>query len=205
MEFSQFKDIINKLDGVINSKIVLENDEVIEIHVLANNLRAAKQLSRDIESAIAAAFDYKIDRKIISIAQISTDDEKDIRRIRFDGISYNTIDTSAECSVNLIYEDKDYAVTKTGIKTSSKRKKLIAEATLNAIESILGKKSIFDVHDVVEITRGDISFVNVIVNMMEDENEEYLIGSALVKNDINEAVAKAALDAVNRRIQRINI
>lgn len=205
MEFSQFQDIINKIDGVINSKVISENDEVIEIHVLANNLRSAKQLSRDVESAIVAAFDYRIDRKVISIAQINTDEERDIRRIRFDGISYNTADTSAECSVKLIYEEKGFAVTKTGIKTSSKRKKLIAEATLNAIENILGKESIFDVHDVVEITRGEISFVNVLVNMMVDENEEYLIGSALVKNDINEAIAKAALDAVNRRIQRINI
>lgn len=205
MEFSQFQDIINKIDGVINSKVISENDEIIEIHVLANNLRSAKQLSRDVESAIVAAFDYRIDRKVISIAQINTDEERDIRRIRFDGISYNTVDTSAECSVRLIYEEKDFAVTKTGIKTSSKRKKLIAEATLNAIENILGKESIFDVHDVIEITRGEISFVNVLVNMMVDENEEYLIGSALVKNDINEAIAKAALDAVNRRIQRINI
>lgn len=204
MEVSQFEDIINKIDGIIKSKIIIENDEIIEIHVLASNSRSAKQFSRDIESAILAAFNYRIDRKVISIAQIEMDVANDSKRIKLDGISYNTLDFSAEYTVKLAYEDKNYEVTKTGIRTSSKRKKLIAEATLNAVEKALGRGCMFDVQDVIEITRGEVTFINVLVNMLEDGKEEFLIGSAQVKNDENEAIAKAALDAVNRRIQKLD-
>jgi hypothetical protein len=38
--------------------------------------------------------------------------------------------------------------------------------------------------------------------MVIGDNEEVMVGSAIVKNDINEAIAKATLDAVNRRVQR---
>ncbi|CDF59117.1 hypothetical protein TCEL_02185 [Thermobrachium celere DSM 8682] len=33
--------------------------------------------------------------------------------------------------------------------------------------------------------------------------EEVLVGSALVKNDLNETIARATLDAINRVIQKI--
>lgn len=36
-------------------------------------------------------------------------------------------------------------------------------------------------------------------------NEETLVGSAIIKKDINETIAKATLDAINRRIQRITL
>ncbi|HBA03625.1 MAG TPA: hypothetical protein DCW51_06570, partial [Clostridium sp.] len=59
-----------------------------------------------------------------------------------------------------------------------------------------------DVEDIVINSIRDISYVTVIVNMINDIAEEILIGTAIVRNDVNEAIAKATLDAINRRIEK---
>ena len=38
--------------------------------------------------------------------------------------------------------------------------------------------------------------------MVINETEETMVGSAIVKNDSNEAIAKATLAAINRRVQK---
>jgi hypothetical protein len=81
MDFTAFQNLINKIDGVINSKIIVEKEDITEIHILANKLRSAKQIVRDVESCILASFDYRIDRRVVSIAQIETDDHDSIKRI----------------------------------------------------------------------------------------------------------------------------
>ena len=108
MDFSTFQDVINKIDGVINSKVIVEKEDVSEIHILANNLRSPKQIVRDVESSILASFDYRIDRRVISVAQIETDEHNSVRRIKISGISMNSFDNMAECCVKLSYEDQEY-------------------------------------------------------------------------------------------------
>ena len=67
-------EIVSKLPGVYSAKVVHDEDgEYNEIHVLADVSKPAKQLVRDIETAIFAATGNKIDRKIVSIAQIPLD------------------------------------------------------------------------------------------------------------------------------------
>ena len=47
---------------------------VEEIHVLTNLERTPKQIVRDVESALVARFNLKVDHKRISVAQIIPDD-----------------------------------------------------------------------------------------------------------------------------------
>lgn len=201
MNFSSFYEVINKIDGVTHVKLIYDNDSLQEMHILASTLRSPKQIVRDVESALLAVFDYRIDRKVISIAQIDTGDYKDIKRIRYEGISVETKDQRVECKIRLNYEDEEYLASESAVKTALNRRKVVAKATVLAVEKILGQSSIFDIQDVLVSTSRDITFVTIIVNMIMDENEEVMIGAAIVKNDINEAIAKATLDAVNRRIQ----
>lgn len=202
MDISVIQETINKIDGVINTKVVSENDNIQEVHILANNLRAPKQIVRDIESSLLASFDYRIDRKVISIAQIQTDDNKTIKRIKYDGISINTSGNIIECSVKLIYEEQEYSASKTAIKTADNKRRIVAASTIKVVEAILGHTSLFDIQDVLVNTSRNTTIVSVIVNMVLGDSEEAMVGSAIVKNDINESIAKATLDAVNRRVQR---
>lgn len=202
MDFAVFESMISKIDGVLNVKLVTDNEELKEIHILGNTLRAPKQIVRDIESSLLAAFDYRIDRKIISIAQIQTDDSVALRRVKYSGIDFKTEGNALECSVFLTHDGEEFSEKVTGINTTANRKKIVAAATVRSIEAILGQAYLFNVEDVAIHTNKDINYATVLVNMVVNENEETMVGSAVVKHDVNEAIAKAALDAVNRRILR---
>ena len=202
MDFDIFQEMINKINGVISTKIVHQDNGIQEMHILANTLRAPKQIVRDIESILLTSFDYRIDRKVISIAQIETDDCDPIKRIKLGGISLDVQANSLECKVKLLYEEEEFFVSQVGIKTAANRKRIVAKATIDAIERILGQAFIFDVQDVITTINRDITFISVLVNMVINETEETMVGSAIVRNDINEAIAKATLAAINRRVQK---
>ena len=204
MDFNVFQEMINKINGVISTKIIHQDNDIQELHILANTLRAPKQIVRDIESILLTSFDYRVDRKVISIAQIETDDTDPIKRIKFGGISLDVQANMVECKVKLLYEEQEFFVTQVGIKTAANRKKIVAKATIDAVEKILGQTFIFDVQDVISTTNRDITFISVLVNMVINESEETMVGSAIIKNDINEAIAKATLAAINRRVQKTN-
>lgn len=203
MDVLAVQDTINKIEGVIRSKVVKENGEITEIHVLANNSKSPKQVSRDIESALYAMYDLKIDRNKISIASIQSEDVISTKRVKFNSVQLKNQLNTLECSVSLIYDDNEYKVEDVAINTSINKKKLVSKTTLKAVESILGQEYIFDVQDVLINTSNDISVVTVIVNALLYGTEEVLVGSALVKNDLNETIARATLDAINRVIQKI--
>lgn len=202
MDFISFEDVITKIQGVTHAKAVYNNEELEEVHIIANTIRSPKQIVRDIESALLAIFNYRIDRKLISIAQIDTGETKSIKRIRYEGISLDIKDNNVECEVRLIMNDDEYKSTETAIGTSVNRRKVVAKATISAIEDIIGKSSIFDVEDIVINSIREISYVTVIINMINNTAEEVLIGTAIIRNDMNEAIAKATLDAINRRIEK---
>ena len=202
MDFISFEDVITKIQGVTHAKVVYNNEELEEVHIIANTIRSPKQIVRDIESALLAIFNYRIDRKLISIAQIDTGETKSIKRIRYEGISLDIKDNNVECEVRLIMNDDEYKSTETAIGTSVNRRKVVAKATISAIEDIIGKPFIFDVEDIVINSIREISYVTVIINMINNTAEEVLIGTAIIRNDMNEAIAKATLDAINRRIEK---
>ncbi|HEY5562504.1 MAG TPA: hypothetical protein VIK72_12265 [Clostridiaceae bacterium] len=202
MDFLLFKDTIDKIEGVMNSKIVSEGNALKEIHILASNTRSAKQIVRDVETAIITIYDYKVDRKIISIAQIDSDYDEKLKRIKYEGITLTIKDNTAECTVTLIYDEEIYVVTQSGIRTTSNSRRLIADTTLKVVEKILGQTTLFDIQEVIIQSSGDIQFTVVLVNMLLQGNEETVVGSAIIKNDTNEAITKATLGAINRRVQK---
>jgi len=203
MDFQSFEKIISKIDDIISVKIVSNEEKIEEVHILASKVRSPKQIVRDIESSLMASFGYKIDRKVISIAQIEIEEYNTVKRIRFDGISISTYGNFIECNVNLLYNDDEYSVTQKGIRTSASRRKIVAQATMRAVEKILGQAVAFEVQDVLLNKNKEVTYTIVIINMVEFQKEESLIGAAIVKDDVDEAIAKAALDSINRVVERI--
>jgi len=76
---------------------------------------------------------------------------------------------------------------------------------MKVVQKILGQATMFDIQDVIINNSGNIYFGSVLVNMITRGIEEAIIGSALVKIDLNEAIAKATLSAINRRIEKSGI
>ena len=71
MNFEEIEYFLNGIKSVISSKVITDpNNEICEIHVLADNSRHSKQIARDIRTALLSKLNMDIDYKIISVAQI---------------------------------------------------------------------------------------------------------------------------------------
>jgi len=200
-----YEDIIKKISDVISAKIITDDEgQIKEIHVLANNKRSPKQIVRDIESAILAGFGTEIDHKKISVSQIHDemeDNNPSQYRLKLKSVNFKSSGPLAEASVELVYgDDQGFQGVTKGAASSSNRYRLVAAATLFAVEEFLNGVCSFAVEDVLPITLANREVVIVGVSAITDTNEEILVGCALVKKDFSDAVVKATLNALNRRL-----
>ena len=202
MDFMEFQNVISKIEGIKYVKLVFDDKEIQEIHVISNAIRSPKQIVRDIESTLLAIFNYRIDRKIISIAQIDDGEKRKLGRIIYEGTSAFVKDNIIQCEVKLFFDEEEFSSVERAVNTSLNRNRVVAKAAINTIENIIGQALLFDVEDVVISQSRSTAFVTVIVDMIENSKEEKLIGTAIVRNDLNESICKATLDAVNRVVEK---
>lgn len=199
----EIKKLVCKLSDIRHcSAVCNQNDEILEIHVLAGTNRNVKQLVRDIQSAISAKFDINVDYKKISIAQINENDLKEVR-LRLNSVSDRNVDNCVEATVVLEYEDKLFEGKVSRVKSRNNKFKAIAEATIMAVESYLGIGQAFYIEDIriLAISSGEIC--TCVVGYANLGKEELLSGCSLLSADENEAAAKAVLSAVNRKVSII--
>jgi hypothetical protein len=103
--------------------------------------------------------------------------------------------------VQLSYRDQHVAGESTGTATQSGVHRAVATAALHALEQLIGNKARFEV-DHVEVTpSGRDRTVLVAVTMVSGAGTDRLTGSAVVREDVRQAAIRAALDAVNRRLE----
>lgn len=200
----EIKMLICKLSDIRHCSVVCSSsNEVEEIHVLAGVNRNIKQLVRDIQSAINAKFGINIDYKVISIAQVNENDFKETR-LQLHGISVKNIEKSIEAIVTLAYADNVYEGKIVRVKSKNNKFKAIAEATLLALENYLKIGQTFYIEDArsTSISSGELCIC--VIGYVFDGKEELLSGCSLINADENEAVVKAVLSAVNRKISTIS-
>lgn len=199
------QELINDIEGIVSSKVKLDDTgNLVEIHALADKSRNAKQIVRDIQSAVTAKFDLEIDHRIISIAQLSCDSvvQRDMR-IVFKGMEVASKGLEIDVRVILSHGEKDYCGSQKGINTTTSINRTIAQATLKALSDFLNIGEIFVVEDVETLNIAKTNVVVVAVTCVDKNGEQLLIGSSMNLGDIKEAVVKATLDAVNRRIAKL--
>src|SRR4051794_37089831 len=104
-------------------------------------------------------------------------------------------------TVQLSYREHSVRGESTGTATQSGVHRAVATAALHAIEELIGNKARFEV-DHVEVTpTGSDRTVLVSVTMVSGSGTDRLTGSAVVREDVRQAAIRAALDAVNRRLE----
>lgn len=200
------EEIINSLPGVISSKIILDDENnIIEIHILSDMSRNPKQISRDVQSALTAKFGLIIDHKKISIAQVSFKENLENNfRLQINSINYSTIGNIAEVKVILKKGDEFIEGVARGTNSSINSYRLLSKATLNCVHKLLNIDDSFVVEDIEKIILAKHDIITVAVTFISPAmDEELLIGSAIVKKDEKESIVKATLDAINRRIVRL--
>lgn len=114
-------------------------------------------------------------------------------------ITIRTAGAEADASVVVRTGDSSYDGRSIGPSTMSHRHTLIARATLDAISELLGLPA--EVEFVTVSTMGTRRMAACVIQIaVPGIGELVLTGSALVRSDEADAVARAVLDALNRRL-----
>jgi hypothetical protein len=108
---------------------------------------------------------------------------------------------STSVTVVLAHDGRTVQGTADGTATAGSLHRSVAAATLRAVESVVGDGVRFDV-DHVEVARtGTDRTALVVVTMVTDRATQRLSGASVVREDVRQAVIRAVLAAVNRRVE----
>jgi hypothetical protein len=202
MDRQELEETLARLPSITAVRVATEGDKVTEVHVLASPQKAPKQVVRDVQTLALARFGITIDRRAISVVQIGLDSiAADDDRPAIMGVHEIPEGPRTTVAVTLGWHGEEYAGTATGPAAQSARLRLVGEAALRAIESLLGG----DVLALDSIGNPAIGMKTVIVAVVVatgERGEELSVGSALSSGDESETAVRAVLNAVNRRIGR---
>lgn len=197
------KNLITSLPAVINAEFVVDKDsKIAELHVLADQSRSPKQIVRDIQSALMAQFKLEVDHKLISIAQIPSMEPCNafLRRPICNGLDLSLHQDHADVGVTLFHNDKEYKGHSSSDLSKASRLRSVAQATVEALNLMFEEPVHLALTDVRTSDISGQACILVSVNLKTAVGTEMLLGCTWEKDDINLAVVKSVLDAVNRRI-----
>lgn len=189
--------------------VVTSEGEIAEIHVLALPSKSPKQLVRDIESAIMASFGIPVDHRKISIAQLGSEclaedgdveDPFDATRLRIVSIDASVSGVRASASVTLEVGGREFIGMEGGPASQTGRTRFIALATLDAVRQYITDGAAFALEDVDVLRLGRERVAVACVSLVTPYGEQAFSGSAVVRNNENDSIVRATLDAINRRI-----
>lgn len=207
VKMKQMENVLNSIPGVLSTKIVFDqHEEIEEMHIMATTDRNPKQISRDIQSIMLAKFDLDFDHKKISIAQVAeTNLKRPEKRIEIEEISYHLNGTMMKVGVKLKQDDTIYYAVEEGFNTLNNAHRIISTATINALQKVMKGNCVFSVADIEKVIIAKREVMIVAVSVINYHQEELLVGSAVIKSDVKEAIVKATLDAINRKLVRLTI
>lgn len=203
---------IARIAGIQASRVVTEGERIAEVHVLASRGRGAKQLVRDIQSVVLTNFGIDIDYRTVSIVQLeeesvaavpapATDADASpahvLRRPALVRVASETSGFDSDIRVGLRLDGSDHEGTARGPATSGLR--LVAQAVIDAVKTKLDASAV-EVEFADVVMAGQRQVAVAVLRILTGRGDHVVVGSALIRRDSNDAMAKAALDAVNRLV-----
>ena len=195
------------LHGIQDVRITMSpRGEVSEVHVVADSTRRGKELVRDIETVLLAAFDVEVDHRRISVARMGPDQAvlapTDIGRVRLSSVGLQVGESGGTAHVELVRNGVDASGSSSGSAIGGAWQRLVAGATLEAAGRFLpGGVGVA----LGNVSRSHVGFREVIlvtVDFAGAKEMRELVGSAFLGPDIHRSVAQATLDALNRVLTR---
>jgi len=221
--------VLTGLKDVRSARIIADDaGGILEVHVVADTERSAKMVARDVESMLVAKLGLSIDHRKISVAQVAQVDVEetaeaeptghagapaeppagphlaaDDRRIEFVGVSLAQSNLVAQARVELVRDGVGTVAEATGADSTDSVLRIVAEATMEAVQRYFENGGLFTVTAVEQMTVGGRPIVVVVVAHVFERSERMLVGACLTGGDVPRAVALATLDAVNRFLRRL--
>ena len=185
-----------------------------EVHILASPAKHAKQVARDVQSVAMASFGLDLDRRIISVVQLDGGQLDAAAaapgapagpRVVIGGISSEQNGLRNLVRVTLQRGEREVAGFAEGSIAASARPRLVAQATLDALRQLLPAAECADIElaTVVRVGIREVALASMV--FVIPPHEDVVSGSALVRGaNETEAVARAVLDATNRRLPQLH-
>lgn len=208
----RYRSLLLKLPDIYAANVLLDEDETVrEVHIVASQSRNPKLISRDIQSALQAAFGLQVDHRVISIAQLAVNPfERQNQPERVDtGIRIQCMEVSTRVEekhyhVSVLLRHGDHVLHGEAVcrNTTNQCIRAAVQATLDAVHGILG---IDDLFTIVAAQSTTISGTLVALTLLEysyARENRLLIGAAQQQQgeDIAIGFVKSALDAMNRSL-----
>lgn len=210
---------LKRIPGVTAVRMVTDQFErPVEVHVLATPAKHAKQLVRDIQSVAKVSFDMELDHRVISVVQLDNDNlpesvqasvatangvdgERDDDRITVSKVGTSRHGLRCTATVGLRRGEVEEVGEADGTVASGNINVLVAKATLDALSRHDPRAGRLDVEAAALQHLGGRSFATASLVLLNPPYEEVLLGSAPVRAaGPEDAVARAVLDATNRRL-----
>jgi hypothetical protein len=210
----EFEAALRAVPGIREASVRTGPDaHPIEVHVVAGGLKPAKQVVRDVQSVAMAQFDLDIDHRIVSVVQIpedslevgdNSDDREDsvdesLPRPALTSITVTKADGDTVVDVSLAIAGAVFTGHASGPSGALHRPRIIASATLSALTELLGIPAQVESSQILDVANRDVALTTLILTIPR-LGDQVLCGSALVRGDEEDAVARSVLAAVNRRL-----
>ena len=179
-----------------------------ELHILASSEKSPKQIARDVQSVAMATFGMEIDHRIISVVQLDQAHLEPIlapvgkERVSIGAISSEQRGMRNHARVTLRLGDEEVVGLAEGSIAESSRNRAVAQATLEALRQLVPAAESADVETAACVHLGSRDIAVATLVFVVPPHEEIVSGSAIVRGGNEpEALARAVLDATNRRLQ----
>ncbi|MCK8059430.1 MULTISPECIES: hypothetical protein [unclassified Fusibacter] len=189
-----------QVQGVISSKLVVdEKDQIIECHIVADKKRHAKQISKDIQTVLAAKYEQLIDHRVISVAQVANNSLQEmLPRIIYKSVEVTKHGQHLTATVKYALQDVLFEGCYTDVATKNGEYRVVANATLEVVRKHLSTNEHivlegFKLHEI-----GGVQIANAVLTFMRGRQEFPLVGTAVVTEHAHDAYVKSVLDALNR-------
>jgi len=206
------ENLISSLTGVLSARMVVTPlGEVSEIHVLTASDVQAKQVVRNIESALMAQLGVKIDHRKISVAQ--TADVRPIEQLQeeairsrankrvviFQGLEVRPSERPQRViiRVRLAFEGREAEAEEQGTDTTRNRVEAAARAASLCLDELLPDNSVA-LEGAQIIDAFDRKFVLVAVHGLGGREAQLLTGTCEIRESPERSSVLAVLDATNR-------
>ncbi len=213
-DVKELEEVLSSLDGIQKAKVVVDEltGEMKEIHVLSLADKNSKQIVRDVETAVLTVTGERIDRRIISVAQMSAPSvsksknskpflEENVtsgKKFRIESVGFSEDEMEIEVNVELSDEEEIREASKRGVRSFKNVLKLSAEATIEAVEKLTNSSMRISLDDVREVSTGERKFFLGVMTVLKPNglSKELVFAGAVGFNAVRN-VAEAVVDEIN--------
>jgi hypothetical protein len=205
------KQIVRDVQSLAMAQFDIDLDHrivsVVQIEDEANDLPSAKtaddqpgddQPGEATETSSTADFAALTDPRVVAAEEVLEEIEAQARPVIAE-IGVRSTGAEIEVEVRLELDDDTFVGIERGTAASSARPRLVASATLGALDELLGVPAAVESAAVVDTGTHSVALV-VLTLSVPRIGAQSIAGSAVIRGDETEAVARAVLAAVNRRL-----